>query len=66
MDVVEIMKYPEIILDLLARVMAIKEKYEVTSYPPFNLKAPHNGVEIKDESNVSHGEDVNEHIPMKE
>ncbi|KAH9311999.1 hypothetical protein KI387_027034, partial [Taxus chinensis] len=41
-------------------------KYEVSSDPSMSTQMPHNGLEIKDESKVYHGEDVNEHRPGKE
>ncbi|KAH9321761.1 hypothetical protein KI387_016400, partial [Taxus chinensis] len=57
LDAVEVMEDPELILDLFTHAMDIQDKYEVTSNPPVSTQTPHSGVEIKDESNVSHGED---------
>ncbi|KAH9308435.1 hypothetical protein KI387_036346, partial [Taxus chinensis] len=62
----EVVEDPELILDLFTHAMEIQDKYEVMSNPPVSTQTPHSGVEVKDELNVSHGEDVNEHRPEKE
>ncbi|KAH9314137.1 hypothetical protein KI387_022764, partial [Taxus chinensis] len=59
----EVIEDPELILYLFTCAMDIQDKYEFSSYPPVSTQMPHSEVEINDESNVSHGEDVNEHRP---
>ncbi|KAH9324163.1 hypothetical protein KI387_004341, partial [Taxus chinensis] len=45
------------ILDLLTPVMAIQDKYEVTSNPSVITQAPHSGVYKKEKYEVSHGKE---------
>ncbi|KAH9321134.1 hypothetical protein KI387_015773, partial [Taxus chinensis] len=63
---VEVAEDPELILNLFTHAMNIQDKYVFSSNPSFSTQMPHRGVKIKDESNVSHGEDFNEHRPRKE
>ncbi|KAH9297097.1 hypothetical protein KI387_028779, partial [Taxus chinensis] len=65
LDTIQVEEDPELILDLFTCVMDIQDKNEFSSNLPINTQMPHNGVEIKDESNVSHGKDSNEHKPGK-
>ncbi|KAH9296319.1 hypothetical protein KI387_039907, partial [Taxus chinensis] len=65
-EILDAVEDPEMILDLFTCAMGIQEKYEAVPNPSISTQAPRSGVKEKDESDVSHGRDVNEHRPGKE
>ncbi|KAH9297614.1 hypothetical protein KI387_029296, partial [Taxus chinensis] len=50
LDEVEGVEDHELILDLLAHAIAIRDEYEVSFDPLASTQTPHSGVEIKGES----------------